>query len=72
MTPDEEAKFWDSYNRHMDPRFKGVYRKGQALFNALFVAAPILADMIRGTDTDPFYRDDRIPAFCKQLGIVEP
>lgn len=41
----------------------GEQRMGQALFNALHDLSPELADLIRGTDVDPFYNDDRILAF---------
>lgn len=38
-------------------------RAGQAAFNTLYLVRPDLADEIRGGDLDPFYRDDRLPAF---------
>ncbi len=39
------------------------WRKGQAMFNALDRLDPELANMIRSTPEDPFYRDERIPTF---------
>lgn len=33
-------------------------RPGQALFNALTVYCPALAEEIRGTDADPYYTED--------------
>lgn len=36
-------------------------RDGQALFNTLFVNFPEVAEAIRATSVDPFYKDDRIP-----------
>lgn len=39
------------------------WRHGQTLFNALHSVDPDLANAIRGTDADPFYRDERIAAF---------
>lgn len=44
------------------------WRKGQLYFNCLHNMDPELANELRGSDKDPFYRDDRIPAF---LIIVE-
>jgi hypothetical protein len=39
------------------------WREGQAYCNVLRVARPDLYLELVGTDPDPFYRDDRIPAF---------
>lgn len=33
------------------------WRKGQALFNALYDLVPEFANMIRGTKVDPFHQD---------------
>ena len=44
------------------------WRKGQLYFNCLYSMDPELANELRGSDKDPFYRDDRIPAF---LEIIE-
>lgn len=38
-------------------------RYGQILFNLLYEINPGLADHIRGTEDDPFYRDGRISSF---------
>jgi len=46
---------------------RGAWRKGQCLFNALYWFDAELADIIRATPADPFYRDERIPAFWKEL-----
>lgn len=35
-------------------------RAGQALFNALLLVRPDLAEEIRGTDLDPFYDNKKI------------
>jgi hypothetical protein len=40
-------------------------RVGQALFNALFIVRSDLAEMVRSTDLDPFYRDEVIGKFLK-------
>lgn len=42
-------------------------RRGQAFFNALYQVRPEIANAIRGTTLDPFYRDERIPAFAEHL-----
>lgn len=39
------------------------WRKGQLAFNLLCDIHPTLADKVRGTSNDPFYRDNRIPDF---------
>lgn len=39
------------------------WRKGQSLFNLLVRIRPDLAEMIRGSDYDPFNRDERLPDF---------
>jgi len=38
-------------------------RKGQFLFNKLYEIDPVLANEIRGSDTDPFYDDNKIMSF---------
>ena len=43
-------------------------RIGQALFNGLYAVRPDIADAIRGSDTDPFHDDSRLPAFLAELG----
>jgi hypothetical protein len=40
-----------------------LWRLGQTAFNVLYEVAPDLADEIRATELDPFYLDDRLPAF---------
>lgn len=39
------------------------WRAGQAAFNALYILTPRWAISIRGSDLDPFHRDERLPAF---------
>lgn len=39
------------------------YRQDQFLFNCLYEAEPEKANALRTTAADPFYRDERIPAF---------
>lgn len=43
------------------------WRWGQSLFNALWVLYPDLAEQIRGTESDPFHSDDRVPAFTSAV-----
>ena len=45
------------FHRDMLMEHKG-YRRGQALYNALVLCNPVLADEIHGTDRDCFYWDD--------------
>ena len=39
------------------------HRAGQAQFNLLVKVRPDLAEMVRGSDFDPFHRDERLPEF---------
>lgn len=45
-------------------------RKGQAWFNALADSHPALANVIRGTELDPFYNDAVFPKFVEWLGTL--
>ena len=38
-------------------------RVGQSYFNTLYEIKPDMANLVRGTDRDPFYRNAIIPAF---------
>jgi hypothetical protein len=42
-------------------------RLGQIAFNKLHQTDPEVADMIRGTASDPFYDDSRLPLFEKTV-----
>lgn len=44
-----------------------TWRRGQCAFNALNRLRPELADKVRTTNADPFYRDDRVDAFWDWL-----
>lgn len=46
-------------------------RAGQICFNKLNLLYPELANLIAGTDYDPFYHDDRINGFLKVLDEIE-
>ena len=39
-----------------------TWRAGQGLFNAILLVRPDIAEEIRGTEMDPFHRNDRIRA----------
>jgi hypothetical protein len=45
----------------------GHLRFGQTCFNVLYELDPDLADSIRATDLDPFYDDNKVPAFLERL-----
>jgi hypothetical protein len=42
-------------------------RHGQAHFNGVHAIAPEIADVIRGTEADPFYDDSRVTAFWQRV-----
>ena len=42
-------------------------RSGQAAFNSVFIDEPEIANAIRATDFDPFYRDDLLPEFWMRV-----
>ena len=42
-------------------------RLGQWAFGLLHESHPGIANMITGTDTDPFYRDELVPVFLCRL-----
>lgn len=48
-------------SKHLSPE----QRLGQHLFNHLRVTQPKLAENVRATGIDPFYRDDLIGAFLE-------
>lgn len=61
------SEWADFVNGFTGERPKAI-RLGQWAFNLLHESHPGIANMISGTDSDPFYRDDLIPAFlCKLL-----
>lgn len=49
----------DSYDNDSDIRL------GQHFFNALHTIRPDIANQIRGTKNDPFYRDD-VPGYTQE------
>lgn len=46
---------------------KGELRYGQCLFNATSIFAPEVANVIRGTDNDPFHQDVKIIKFFRKF-----
>ena len=62
-TQSDFVRCWNE--RVSDP--KRDERKGQAAFNALHELDPELADMVRGSKVDPFYKDDRLPEFLREV-----
>ena len=42
-------------------------RKGQNTFNYLHQEYPQIADKVRGTESDPFYNDNKLGAFYQWL-----
>ena len=53
------AKFTDSYRAEMPI----TWRVGQGAFNLLVQIRPDIAEMVRGSDYDPFYDNSRLPLF---------
>lgn len=53
--------------RHLHPE----WRLGQALYNTLARAHPDIAAAISQTQADPFYDDERVPAFWSVLLVFE-
>lgn len=66
MTEEEIQEFWASFRMY---HFVQGQRKGQAMMNALWDAAPELYADISGTSKDCFHRDDQVFAFRDYLGI---
>ena len=46
---------------------KRTHRRGQAYWNTLELHRKDLADKIRATKIDPYYRDERVPDFIDYL-----
>jgi len=44
-----------------------TWRKGQTWFNSLRVLYPSVADYITDTENDPFYDDEKIDNFFKEI-----
>ena len=48
-----------------------TWREGQSLFNAAYKLYPEFANSVRGTDTDCFYRSDKIKSFLDEIEKYE-
>lgn len=46
------------------------WRKGQFAFNALHDARPDISEELRTSCLDPFYNDNRIPAFLEAVASM--
>ena len=46
-------------------------RMGQSIFNTLFARHPALANEVRGSEVDPFYIDENLEAFFKEICTEE-
>lgn len=63
MTANNLLHFLVAFVERMhDPRF-AAQRRGQRAFNVLFEHNPHLANRVRGTKNDPFYRDEALDDF---------
>lgn len=60
---------YDSYVQFVQDTYQMLrgapdnWRMGQTAFNVLVNVRPDLSEQVRGTDLDPFYKDDRLLAF---------
>lgn len=64
-------QFCDFVNGFSGERPKEL-RLGQWAFTRLFESHPFIADVICGSDCDPFHRDELMPVFLKKvLDFVE-
>lgn len=48
-------------------RLNPQQRRGQAHFNVLYIGHPSIANMIRGSEIDPFYDDSRLVEFLESV-----
>lgn len=63
----------EAYMRSYYQSAPGDWRLGQAYFNALLMIYPEIAELVRGTDADPFYADSvKDPRFQKFYDVVVP
>lgn len=70
----DQPSTWVQMNAAMRHRHKNNdERLGQAYFNALYFAWPEVADLVSGTEADPFYADDfKDPRFEKFFDVIMP
>lgn len=60
---DEFVRLWNNRYRHPESE----ERLGQSAFNTLYKLDPDLANMIRGTNADPFHDSARVGIFLKTI-----
>jgi hypothetical protein len=53
-------------------RERSGVRKGRAYFDVLLELEPELANRLAETDDDPFYDDDKLPAFLSRVAHELP
>ena len=69
LHPDDDAWFLfvGMVNELVPHRIKDHQRRGQATFNSVYQLRPDLADAVRTTKNDPFYRDERLRDFWQEV-----
>lgn len=67
MTYDEYKAAVSQYQKE-----NPTYRLGQCHFNVLADHFPALYDEVRGSHIDPFFDDDKVPAFLLWLQLTHP
>ena len=63
---DEDLKELDELVERNIKAFPMI-RLGQSYFNCLYMKFPKIAEVVRGTEYDPFYMDSRIPLFKEYI-----
>jgi len=46
-------------------------RPGQIAFNELYTTEPSIANLIRGSEFDPFYDDEKLDAFYEKVAELK-
>jgi len=70
----DQPSTWNEMRAAMSDRFRdNNERVGQAYFNALVIAWPEVAELVRGTMADPFYAEDmKDPRMARFFDVVTP
>lgn len=61
----------DSFIDKVEDYLESGLRVGQSAFNALYHVDPMLADLINGTENDPFYNDVKTYLFLCEILLPE-
>lgn len=61
------SDFCVAVDRYTHEDMPGSWRVGQGAFNLLCRLRPDLAELVRGSDFDPFYQDRNLAAFYSYL-----